>query len=58
VPVNRCTGGAPSSEPDGGFAPINSPMNTIAGEGEILLNYCLHMCMVSLTCLSSVYVAS
>jgi len=37
--ATRCTGGTRSSESDGGFAPINSPMNTIAGEGEILLNY-------------------
>ena len=34
--ATRCTGGARSSESDGGFAPIDSPINTFAGAGDNL----------------------
>lgn len=40
----RCTGGARSSEADGGFRPVTSPVNSVAGKGEtnlkvVLLGY-------------------
>jgi hypothetical protein len=39
--ATRCTGGARSSESDGGFRPRNSPRNEVSGNGEYMsINAC------------------